>query len=227
MMEPMEQEHKSTKGLSQETLERTLEWAYEKALSGVGPFPGAIELANSYRGRRRSVKKDADALIRWQVAEAGATGFVLGFGGLITLPVTIPAGLAWAAFFQLRLIAAIAHLGGHDLNDDEAKTLCLLCLCGAKTKDVLKEVAIAAGERIVLAQLKRLPGGLLISINRKVGLRLLTKFGSKGIINLHRAIPVLSALTGGTIEAASTWAVGNVARELFIEEDKHLIKVDP
>lgn len=77
------------------------------------------------------------------------------------------------------------------------------------------------------AQLKKLPGGLLISINRKVGLRLLTKFGSKGIINLHRAIPVLSALTGGTIEAASTWAVGNVARELFIEEDKNLIKVEP
>ena len=30
MMEPMEQDHTVTKRLSQETLERTLEWAYER-----------------------------------------------------------------------------------------------------------------------------------------------------------------------------------------------------
>ena len=53
-------------------------------------------------------------------------------------------------------------------------------------------------------------------INKKVGFRLLTKFGEKGVINLGKAIPVIGGLIGGTLDAVSTNTIGNTARDTFI-----------
>lgn len=63
-------------------------------------FSGAEELACKYfcNGRQRDRGQDKfgrekaiDNLIKWQVMAAGASEFVTGIGGLMTLPVAIPA----------------------------------------------------------------------------------------------------------------------------------------
>jgi hypothetical protein len=40
------------------------------------------------------------------------------------------------------MIAAIAHMGGHDPKDDRVKTLVCASLCGNAAKDFIKEVEI-------------------------------------------------------------------------------------
>ena len=206
------------KELTMSTVERTLTWAYKQALSSHGPIDGAIELAESYRGRHGSPRRDANALIRWQTAKAAGSGFITGLPGLPAMPVTLPANLTSVLFIQVRMIAAIAHLGGYDLNDDRVKTLCLACLCGNGARTMLREAGIEIGKQMAVTALRRLPGRIFIEINKRVGFRLLTKFGEKGMINLVRAIPLLGGLIGGGVDAAWTKAIGNQARELFTPE---------
>ena len=54
------------------------------------------------------------------------------------------------------------------------------------------------------------------AINQKVGFRLVTKFGEKGVINLGKAIPILGGLIGGTIDAASTHSIGKISKKVFV-----------
>ena len=49
-----------------------------------------------------------------------------------------------------------------------------------------------------------------------VGFRLVTKFGTKGLINLGKAVPLVGGLIGGVMDLASTNIMGNVARDTFI-----------
>ena len=207
-----------TKELTMSKVERMLTWAYKQALSSHGPIDGAIELAESYQGRHSSPRRDANALIRWQTAKAAGLGFITGVPGLPAIPVTLPANLTSVLFIQIRMIAALAYLGGYDLNDDRVKTLCFACLCGNAARTILREAGIEVSQKMAMAALKRLPGRTFIEINKRVGFRLLTKFGAKGVINAGRAIPLLGGLVGGGVDAAWTKAIGNQARNVFTPE---------
>lgn len=203
--------------LTQAKIGRMLDWAYKQALSSHGPIDGAIELAESYQ-QYSSPRKAANALIRWQNTKAATSGFVTGIPGLLAMPATIPANLTSVLFVQLRMIAAIAHMGGYDLNNDRVKTLCLVCLCGSSATTILKEVGIEVGTKMAVSALKRLPGRIFIEINKMVGFRLLTKFGQKGAINIWKAIPLLGGIVGGTFDLLSTNAIGNKARDVFLPD---------
>ena len=59
----------------------------------------------------------------------------------------------------------------------------------------------------------------------------MTKFGSKGIVNSGKAVPVTGGLTGGGFGFAETKCVANSARKMFIaenlDEETHLPEQDP
>ena len=208
-----------TDKLAMSKAEQMLTWAYNQALSSHGPIDGALELAESYQGRHDSPRRAANALIRWQMAKAAGSGFITGLPGLPAMPVTLPANLTSVLFIQVRMIAAIAYLGGYDLNDDRVKTLCFTCLCGNGARTILREAGIEIGKQMAVTALRRLPGRIFIEINKRVGFRLLTKFGEKGMINLVRAIPVLGGLIGGGVDAVWTKAIGDQARDIFTPEN--------
>ena len=136
-------------------VEQTLTWAYKQALSSHGPINGAIELAESYQDRYDSPRRDANALIRWQMVKAAGWGFATGVPGLPAMPVTLPANLTSVLFIQIRMIAALAHLGGYDLNDDRVKTLCFACLCGNAARTILREAGIEIGKKVAVSALRR------------------------------------------------------------------------
>ena len=60
----------------------------------------------------------------------------------------IPANLASALYIQVRLIAAIAHLRGHDIRTPEVRGLVLACLTGSKAADTLKNAGARLGVRV-------------------------------------------------------------------------------
>ena len=204
-----------TKALTLSKAEQMLTWAYQKALSSHGPINGAVELAESYRGRHDSPRRNAHALIRWQTAKAAGLGFITGIPGLPAMPVTLPANATSMLFLQIRMIAAVACLGGYDLNDDRVKTVCFACLCGNAARLILREAGVEIGKKMAVSALRRVPGKTFIEINKKVGFRLLTKFGEKGAINAGRVIPLLGGLVGGGVDAAWTKAMGDRARDIF------------
>lgn len=140
-----------------------------------------------------------------------------GLGGIIIMPVAIPANIATVLYVQIRMVAAVAIMGEYDVRDDRVKALAYACLAGNAAKDILKETGIIIGSKISTQLIKSISNETIIAINKRVGFKLLTKFGQKGTINLGKMIPLVGGVIGGALDGISTNIVGNIARETFIE----------
>ena len=192
--------------LTEQTIMTALDFAYEKAINGVAGLDSASELAESYLKEDGELIDKANSLIRWQNTKAATSGFLTGLGGLLVMPVTIPANLASVYFVQIRMIAAIAQMGGYDVRDDKVKSLIYACLV----------VGIQIGKKLTQTAINSISGQVIIKINKAVGFRLLTKAGTTGIVNLTKMVPVIGGVIGGAVDLASTNTVGNIAVETFI-----------
>lgn len=201
--------------MNENVIMNALDWAYDKAINGVPGLDSAEELARGYINKSGSLEGRVNSLIRWQNAKCATSGFITNLGGLLTLPVAIPANMASVMYVQVRMIAAIAYMGGYNIRDDKVKTLVYVCLCGSAAGDILKDVGIKIGAKLTEQAIRQISGQVIININKAVGFRLLTKFGEKGIINLGKCIPFFGGLLGGTCDAIATNTIGNVARNAF------------
>ena len=212
-----------SKSLTESKIQQALEWAYDKAMNGIPGTGTAEEFAEQYMQNNGSSLDAANSLIRWQNTKAATSGFLTGLGGLITLPVAIPANVASVLYVQLRMITAIAYIGGHDPRDDRVKALAYACLAGSAAKDILKDAGIAVAQKVAINSIKSISGATITKINQAVGFRLLTKFGSSGVINLGKAVPLLGGVVGATFDSVTTNIVGNVARDTFIDSASTVI----
>ncbi|PHI29146.1 EcsC family protein [Budvicia aquatica] len=203
-------------GLTINTLQTTLDWLYERAINGIAGLDSAQALANAYQHTHPNQRTCVNALIRGQNIKAGASGFITGLGGLMTLPVTIPLNMTSVLFIQIRMIAAIALLGGHNLKDDEVKTCVYLCLCGNTAKDILKNVGIQLGTRLTRQLLGQASSGVVRHINRAVSVKLMAQVGQKGSLNAFKLIPLVGGVIGGAFDSITTDLIGNMARDIFI-----------
>lgn len=158
-------------------------------------------------------------MIKYQIAKCGTSGFISGLGGALTLAVTLPANITSVLYVQLRMVAAIAYMGGFDIQSDQVQTMVYACLTGSAISDVLKETGIKVGQKIAVSSINKIPGKVLISINQKVGFRLMTKFGTKGAINLVKLVPVAGGLVGGAIDVGTTKIIADNAYNIFINKD--------
>jgi hypothetical protein len=204
------------KELTESKIMQTLDWSYDKAVSGVPGLDSAHEMAEDYMSGDGTLHDKVNSLIKWQIAKAGTSGFLTGLGGILTMPVTIPANLASVMYVQIRMIAAIAYMGGHNLKNDRVKSLVYVCLAGNAAKDILKDIGIVVGTKLTTQAIKNISGKTIVAINQKVGFRLLTKFGEKGVINLGKAVPIAGGIIGGTVDSFATNTIGNIAKDTFI-----------
>lgn len=202
------------KEITESKMQQALNFAYDKAVNGVAGMDSATELADSYKNSD-CLHDQCNSLIRWQNTKATASGFVTGLGGLLLMPVTLPANITSVLYVQVRMIAAIAHLAGHDLKDDKVKTMVYVCLVGNGAGEILKNTGIQLGKKLATSAVKNISGKVITQINQKVGFRLVTKFGEKGIINLGKAIPLLGGIIGGGADLISTNIIGNTTRDVF------------
>lgn len=219
MKEDKKEENKK-KPVTQENIMKVLNNCYEKALNGVPKVsPSIEEFAKNYLDKETNNNKAAKAMIKNQVVKCTTSGFLTGFGGIITLPVTIPANVGSVLYVQMRMIACIAYLAGYDLKSDQVQTLVYACLAGVAVTDVIKQAGIKFGIKLTNATIKKIPGKALIKINQKVGFRFITKAGTTGIINLSRVVPVVGAVAGGGIDYFETKAIANRAYKWFFKND--------
>jgi len=195
-----------------------LDYCYDKAINGLPGVDTAEELAREYMAGEGNQKSTAESLVRWQIVKAGTSGFLTGLGGIITMPVAIPANITSVLYVQIRMIAAIAVMGGHDLREDKVKTLVYMCLCGSAVADLVKDVGINVGTKLTVSAINKISGTTIAKINQTVGFRLLTKFGQTGAVNLGKAIPFVGGIIGGAVDSFTTYTIGDVAITTFIAE---------
>lgn len=198
---------------------QALDWAYEKATSDIPGLDSAQELAASYLKEEGSLREQIDSLIRWQNAKSATSGFITNLGGLITLPVAIPANFVSVIYIQVRMIAAIAKMCGYDLKDDRVRTLVYVSLCGSAVKDLFKDIGVQFGTKLTAEMIKKyVSAEVLKAINKAVGFKLLTKAGEKGTINLTKAVPLVGGVIAGALDGFTTNVVGNTARDIFLND---------
>lgn len=207
----------STQKTQQETF---LDKVYDLAINGIPIVDKPInKLVAEYRSKHKTTDDAIKEFVRIQKLKTTTTGFVTGLGGLLTLPATIPTDLASSLYIEMRMIAVIAALRNYNINDDKVKTLVFLCIVGNTAGDIIKQVGIKGANLIVAKKLlPKISGEIIKKINQKVGFRLLTKGGSKGLINLGKAIPVVGGIVGGTYNYVETHIYAKMALKVFNED---------
>ena len=199
---------------------QVINWITDRSMGGLGTLCSAEELAQQYRENPKYATdaERIDALIKWETSKNFTSGFITGLGGIVTMPVSVPAAFGASWVIQARMAAAIASLSGHDISTDQVKTFVVVCLAGDAAKDVVKTAGITIGRGVTKAAFQKVPGRVLIEINKKVGFRLITKAGERGAVNLMNIVPVAGGIVGGVFDSVTCKIVGKHAKQLFLAE---------
>ncbi len=192
--------------------------ALNRAIDGVGPLPPAAQAADKQlKEQKGNVDRAIHEVIENHVRFAGAQGFVTNLGGLVTAAVTIPANISGLALIECRMIAAIAHLRGYDLDDPRVRNAILVCLLGEDAvKDLLKKKKIPAPP-MALATAPAHDAGLDATLSAIVASDLITRVAGKRLATtIGRRVPVVGGIVGASADGYATWRIGRYAdRELL------------
>lgn len=187
-------------------------------IDGKGPFaPAAVVADRALRAAGGDVEKAVDAVIRKHTVTAAAEGFVTGVGGLVTLPVALPANVV--AFYALatRMTAAVARLRGHDIDQPQIRAAVLLTLVGADADDLIAKAQLAnpAGGRLINLAAQRLPGPVEMVIKKGVFFRLVAGSGKTVLARFGRGVPVAGGVVGAGVDAVLLRRVAVDAKREF------------
>jgi hypothetical protein len=186
----------------------------EIAIDGYQRFPGAEKIAEAKMAKSGD---EIEAVIDQHIRLAGVQGFVTSIGGLVTLPVALPANLTGLAIVQARMVAAIAHLRGYDLGDPRVRTAVITCLLGEDgVTDRLKKASLPTSPLAIATapvfdpELDRLVSGEV------VGELIARISGKRMAVTLTRRVPLLGGVVGGGVDGWSTYRIGQYADKSLV-----------
>ena len=202
---------------TEDAADRLVKFLLRKGLGGFGPLSSAQDLADEYLIDQGFARHDqrVDSLINWETGKNFTSGFLTGLGGVVSLPLSIPSALGASWLLQARMTGAIARIYGHELNEDRVRTLILLSLAGDRAREAMQTIAARFGNDLNETLLQKVPGRALVEINKRIGVRLLTKAGQRTAVNFSKAVPFVGGMVGGTMDAAVCRLVGRTAKSLF------------
>ena len=194
--------------VSEQDIMRFLDEAYKKVLDGIPRVsPPVKTFAEDYLKKHKTKEAACKSMMQHQVIKCTTSGAVAGLGGIITLPVALPANIANVLYVQMRMIACTAYMAGY------------ACLAGVAVNQIVKKVGINIGVKVFRNMIDKIPGKVLQAINKRVGFRLLTKFGTKGAVNLGKLVPGVGAVIGGGFDFFETKIIANRAYKWFFENN--------
>ena len=189
----------------------------EFAIEGRGSIPGARAAAARTLQSRGEHEAAVDSLVMQHVGLAGAQGFLTNLGGLLTLPVALPANLAGLAVVQMRMIAAIVHLRGYDVDDRRVRVALTMAMLGED--DVRKQVAAGKlpGPPFLVATAPVFDPVLDHHVSERVFGDLGTKMAGKhAVVQVAKRIPFVGGPVGAATDGYFTYALGQYARREFV-----------
>ena len=123
--------------IDEKSMLKVLDWTYETTINGIPGQKTIEERAADYL-KHDDIETAISKMITYQTSKAGISGFVTGFGGILTMPVTIPANITSVILVQMRMIATIAYMRGYDLKSDQVQTFVYASLTGTSVADIAK-----------------------------------------------------------------------------------------
>ncbi|TDD29894.1 hypothetical protein E1218_02825 [Kribbella turkmenica] len=198
----------------------------EIAIDGYQRFPGAEQVAESKLARSSGdVQLAIDAVTDQHIRLAGVQGFVTSIGGLVTLPVALPANLTGLAIVQVRMVAAIAHLRGYDLDDPRVRTAVITCLLGEDgVADRLKKSSLPTSP-LAIATAPVFDPDLDRQVAGEVVAELIARISGKRMaITVTRRVPLLGGAVGAGVDGWSTYRIGEYADKSLVRRIRRPIE---
>ncbi|MDN5563965.1 MULTISPECIES: EcsC family protein [Luteococcus] len=191
--------------------------ALDLAIDGVGKVPGAKQTAANALQRTGSAELAVNQIVKQHVAMAGAQGFITNLGGLATLAVSIPANVSGVAIVQCRMVAAVAHLRGYDIEDPRVRSAILMCLLGEGNAREAVQRQELPSSALAIATAPVHDPQLDNTISEKVLANLMGQVGGKRVSLLAgKKIPVVGGGVGAATDGWATWSTGAFAKAQFI-----------
>lgn len=193
---------------------------YDIVLNGLPMVSEPVtDLVKSYTNKYGYSEKSIKKFVNNQILKCSATGFLTGLGGLLTLPVSIPADLAGSLYVELRMIVGIAIIRGYNPYDDAVKTAVYLCLIGNAATTILNDVGIKIANSIAYKKLlPLLSRKVTTKINGAIGRRVITKAGTKGIINGSKLVPIVGGVVSAIFNGCEVASFAKIAKKRFDRE---------
>lgn len=172
----------------------------------------------------------ADSYIRSCARMAAGQGFAMGLGGFVTMPVTVPTGLAASTALLARVTSATRYAYGFGFETEEARQefyLGMLAALGVKhiTTSSGRVLVEAASQMLLLEVAKRGAGVYAVNLvtHEVVPLTLraaLTQLAARTLLS-PRAIPVAGGVVGSASSGLMLRKMGRRAkrhyRDLLVE----------
>lgn len=187
------------------------------AIDGVNGMAGAKSAAAAALERTGDVEEAIDQLVNQHVGMGSAQGLLTNIGGFVTMAVTAPANLAGLAVVQARMVAAIAHLRGYDVDDERVRTAIAMCLVADGLEQALARRDLPHSPMVV-ATAPVIDPDLGAQISDRIGSELLTRLTGKklALVFLAKRVPVVGGGVGAAFDGWDTWTIGRFAREELV-----------
>lgn len=196
--------------------------AFNRAMDGVGPLPGAIKSAEKQLDQwHGDVDEAINALISSHVKLAAGQGFLTNLGGLVSAAVLIPANVSGLAVVQCHLVAAIAHLRGYDLSDQRVRDAVAACMVGPDGIKRLQRKGVLNGSPRQIAHTMQVAPGMSKAISTAVTAELMARAAGKRTVGIvGRRVPVLGGAVGAAGDGWSTRQIGKYAAKELLQQDR-------
>lgn len=156
--------------------------------------------------------KLAHKILSRKAMKNGLVGAVAGLGGLITLPVSVPADLIFSWRIQASMAFSIAYVYGHTKDTTDLKTDLYLILAGDSAKEALKRFGIEISKSVTKkAVQKYITKDVRLKIWRIIGKKIITKAGEKSLTSFMKLVPIVGAPVGFFFDWGAAQIIGRSA----------------
>lgn len=184
-------------------------------IDGLGPLDGVEQVVRKARTEHDDPEQVIDAICSSHRKLAATGGFVTGVGGLITMPVALPANVVGFYVLASRMVSAVAMVRGYDVHDPNTRTALSLTMIGADSDEVLKKAGVAGGGRMARIALNRVPRAAAMMINKGLGFRVATQLGTRLLGRLGRVVPLVGGAVGAGLDGYLMGRLAQHARHEF------------
>ena len=189
----------------------------EFAINGNSAFPGAKTTAARSLQAKGEREAAIDSIVMQHIGLASAQGFLTSVGGLITLPVGLPANVAGLAVLSVRMIGSIAHLRGYDVDDRRVRAALTLAMLGDDEVRRLVSEGKLPTTPLVIATSPMFDADLERKISERVMGSLAGRMGGKHLaVVVVRRIPLVGGGVGAAVDGWLTFGLAAYARREFI-----------
>ncbi len=187
----------------------------ELAITGKSALAGAKTIAKQQLEKYGDHEAAVSALVNQHLALAGGQGFATNWGGVLMSVVTVPANIAASAFVQARMVSAVAHLRGYELNDPRVRTAILMCMLGPSAGAALVSKGVLPSSPLVVATAPVFDDHLDGAVSKVLLERAISSVGGKRVgVMVARGIPLVG---GGVGAAVDFWSTRLIARHALDE----------